>query len=569
SIVQRTPTLGLIAAAVVSVAIVGGLAIMATRDREQSPARVSQASASKSVVVLPFRDLTGTAEGQIYSDGLAEMISSRLLQASGLRVIPRLNESSRSADPVAVARQLGAGFALRGAVQRRGPDVNVNYALLKADTGEQVAGETIAAAAGDIFTLLDRLSTSILTAFDAQAPGKRSALAGELSRSEDREAYVQALGLLQRSADERSVDKAVDTLERLLLNARDSAMINVQLARALIYKSQLGRRPALLEQASVYAERARDLDEAVPEVHVRLGHIRFLSGKHEEAVREYQRALELRPDDPVALLGIAEVNEAMGRSADAEELYRKVIKARPEHADSYNRFGLYLLSRGRFDEAEKSLERFTQLAPDTARAFLNVGAAYQAQGRYEDARKAYERSVRLNASGAALSNLATLEFFLGRYERAAEGFEKAARLSPTNHIIWINLGDAYRWAPGARDKSIGAFEKAIALAGEALAVNPRDAMTRARVAAALAKSGNLAEASVMMDAALKLDPTNPMVLYSAALVAQLRGTPATAVTWLERAARAGYPVDYLQSDPEFASVRSDPAFPRSTAPGRG
>jgi len=167
----------------------------------------------------------------------------------------------------------------------------------------------------------------------------------------------------------------------------------------------------------------------------------------------------------------------------------------------------------------------------------------------------YELSIAAEPTGDAYSNLATLEFYLGRYAESVSGFEKAANLTPTNYLIWANLGDAYRWAPGMREKSVPAFEKCVALARESLAVNARDAVAHALVGSSLAKIGRAAEASRSIDTALRIDPTNSLVLYSAALVNLLQQKPDVARTWLERAADAGYPSDYLQRDPEFAELR--------------
>ena len=540
------------AVAVAALVVIAGI-VMVLRPRSEE--RTRAAGGTPSIVVLPFRDLSGTADGQIYTDGFAEMLSSRLVEARTLRIIPRFTESARSADPMAAAQQVKAAFALKGGVQRRGDSVAVNYALINASNGEQVAGETMEAKTSDVFALQDRLVASILAALDIVAGASKSELSSELSTTKDREAYLQALGLLQRSKDEKSIDQAIGELERLLLNARDSPNVNVELARALIYKSQLGRRPSLVEQANVYAERARDLDPKLPEVYIRLGQIRNLSGRHSDALAEFQKALKLRPDDADALLGIAMTNEAMGRAADAEALYRKAIAARPDHADSYNRYGIFLYNRGRFEEAIPNFRRFTDLNPEAARGFLNLGASYQALGRFDEARRAYELSIAASPTGDAYSNLATLEFFLGRYEQSVRGFEKAAELSPTSHVFWANLGDAYRWTPGMREKSIAAYEKCVALAQQAIAVNARDAGVHASMASSLAKIGRLEEASRAIDTALKIDPTNPSVLYTAALVNLLQQKPEVARTWLERAAEAGYPADYLQRDPEFAELR--------------
>ncbi|MGZ5494619.1 MAG: tetratricopeptide repeat protein, partial [Thermoanaerobaculia bacterium] len=113
-----------------------------------------------------------------------------------------------------------------------------------------------------------------------------------------------------------------------------------------------------------------------------------------------------------------------------------------------------------------------------------------------------------------------------------------------------------------------AFEKALALARAALAVNPKDASIHGVIAQSLAKTGRLGEANVSITTALKLDPTNPNVLYQAAVVAYLRGNGDAAMQWLQRAVAAGYPAMDAARDPEFSAIRHDAAFRSATETGK-
>jgi serine/threonine protein kinase/tetratricopeptide (TPR) repeat protein len=514
-----------------------------------------------SLAVLPFRDLSGTADGQIFTDGIAEMIRSRLGESRTIRIIPAFDRDS-TGDPPSVARKLGAAFALTGAVQRIGSDVHLSVSLIDANSGVQVAGETLNGTSSDIFGLHNRAVSLILAGMKIRRDDQeRAGPAAELSRADDQNAYIEALGLLQRARDEKSVDRAIATLERLLLNARDSPTVNAQLARALFYKSQMSRRPGLIEQATLYAERAAELDDSQPEIHVRLGQLRNAAGRYGDAEREYRRALSLRPDNADAILGLAETNEAMGRAADAEAMYKKAIELRPQHANTYDRYAAFLFNSGRADEAAANFLRSTQLMP-TPRGFNNLGGAYQALGRYDAARQAYEKSIALGPNSDAYVNVGVLHYYNGNYAEATRALEQSVALARGSYPAWLALGDAYRGS-GAKPQSAVAYENTVKAARDVIAINPRDAVAHAACANALAKLGRSSEAAAAMDKALKLDPTSQNALYSAAVVALLRGTNDVALGWLQRSVSAGYPLVDLQHDPEFKSIRDDPAFPRA------
>jgi serine/threonine protein kinase/tetratricopeptide (TPR) repeat protein len=529
----------------------------------QPPQKPPQHRGPESVALLPFKNVSGTPEGQIFSDGVAEMIRSRLAENRTIRVVPSFDADPR-ANPAALAKQLNTSYVVTGTAQREGSQVHLSVSVINAATGEQVAGQTLNGTTADIFGLHNRAVDLILGGMNVRGDPHERSVPTALSNAADQSAYIEALGLLQNARDESSVDRAIATLTDLLRNARDSAIVNAQLARALLYKSQLSRRPGLIEQATLYAERAAELDDSVPEIHIRLGQLRREVGRYADAEREFRRALSLYGDSPDAYLGLAETYAGMGRGADAEEMYKKAIAMRPNHAGTYNSYAIFLLNAGRTGEAATNFRRFTELLP-TPRGFNNLGAAYQALGKYDEARAAYEKSIALGPYSDAYANLGMLHFYMGNFREAARALEQAVALSPDSYLAWLALGDTYRWSPEMRGRSSGAYERAVSAAREAIDVNAHDAVAHASSANALAKLGRLPEASAESDRALKLDPTNQNVLYDAAVVAQLRGNGDAAVGWLQRAVGAGYSIADLQHDPEFRTARADPAFPRIVA----
>ncbi|PYQ58152.1 MAG: hypothetical protein DMF58_16245 [Acidobacteria bacterium] len=177
----------------------------------------------------------------------------------------------------------------------------------------------------------------------------------------------------------------------------------------------------------------------------------------------------------------------------------------------------------------------------------------QASQRFSDAINAFQRSIEIQPTSAGYSNLARCEFYLGRYVEAAAAFEKATVLTPNNYVYWANLGDAYRWTPGQQTKAPAAFQRAIRLAREAIAVNPNDAAARSTVATCLAKSGSIAAANSELMLALKADPTSSGVLYQAAVIANIRGDRDSALAWLSRAIASN-----LRNQPRFRDALNGP-----------
>jgi eukaryotic-like serine/threonine-protein kinase len=546
----RLPIIGTVAA-VLLVLTAATLVVTRSRNTATAPA------AAKSLAIVPFRDLSGSPDGQALSDGISEMIGARVAQARGLRVIAPFEGTLPKGDPLDIARRRGASLLLTGGVQHAGEGLRVSFQVQDVATGSRVTGGMVTAQSADVFTLEDLVADSVLQALNvARAHPVRvaSALTGK-----DQRTYAEAVGLLQRITDEQSLDRAIHSFDSLLTNARDSAAVNGSLGKALLRKYALTNERELVDQAAVYAERAVQLDASEPEAHVTLGELQRISGKLPEAAASFQRALTLRPDSLDARIGLAETYSAMGRTVDADRLFRSALEMRPDSPDVYGHYGAFCFSHGRNEDAVRLFTKQTQVLPEAPRSWSNLGGALLASGRYDDASRALQHSLSIEPTRGGYVNLGTCYFWLGRYADAAEAYEKAAALQPKQYVVWANLGDAYRWTPGKRAKSVEPYSKAIQLAREALVLNPGDVRARSIVAGCLAKTGDVTAAQAEINSALRQDPTNAKALYVAAVIANIRGDHDGARAWLQRALAAGASPSDAKRDPELSSINKPQA----------
>jgi serine/threonine-protein kinase len=449
------------------------------------------------------------------------------------------------------ARRHRADFVLQGVAQRTADRVRISYSLVDVKTSSQV-GDSVTGPANDLFALPDLVAEGVLRMAGAPSLGQSGDLAG-LSRPEDQQSYLLALGLLHRMKDQAALDEAIRRLEALLPNARDSAPLNGALGKALLQKYAYSKQSPLIDQASVYATRAAEIDPSLADVHVTLGELKKTGGDFEGAAAEYQTALRLRSEFPSAILGLAETYEKMGRGADAEREYQRVLILAPDWPSVYAKYGRYCLNHNAVQKAADLFGHMVQLMPDSPRGYANLGGALTMLGRYDEALQAYRHSLAIEPSYSAYSNLGVCQYTLGKFSDAAVSFEKAASLMSDHYIYWMNLGDARRWS-GQQSGAAEAYRHAIDRARAAVKVNPKDAVAHAVIASSLAKLGRSAEAAKEIDIALKADPINAEVLFAAAVVALRHHDREGAAAWLQRAVAAGYSASQAARDPELAEL---------------
>ena len=191
----------------------------------------------------------------------------------------------------------------------------------------------------------------------------------------------------------------------------------------------IGRKPnparnAVFDEALRH-HRAGRLDQAlagyVSVLRLQPAHLSALSnggsilrhkGRHAEALKYLQRALQVAPEDGPAWINYCNVLIELGRKTEAVEAGRKAIRHAPKDAFAYNNLGRALFQVNQFDESRQHLERSLELNPVNVTALINLGNVNQRQCRVNDSIACYRKVLELDpANEMAHSNLLfTLHF---------------------------------------------------------------------------------------------------------------------------------------------------------------
>ena len=516
------------------------------------PASAPAPPAKNYLAVTRFKDLSGDAHGQLMADGFAETLTARMAHFPSVQIMrPPTPDVANAADVRSVARDLGADLVLTGSMQREGERLRIKYAIVDIRTGLE-RGDLVEGTVNDLFGIEDRVADSVAVTLNLGAPLIKPALADpSLSQSQ----FLEAIGYLRRYDDPTSVDSAISTLSDLGSRS-NSASVQAALGRAYLYKFQLTHDPTWAVPATAACQRAVTADPQNPDVRYTLGELRRQTGQIPEAIAEYKAALAQQPNNADAVLGLAEAYKAVGKVNEAEAAYKQAIAMQPQFWGGYNKLGAFYAGHARYADSAKNFERVLQLMPDNLRATINLGAVYAHMGRYEDAISVFSKAIAKKPTDQAYNNLGTCYYFVGRFTEAATAFQQATTLTPSKYLYWENLGDALRWIPAGRPRASEAYDRAIELANRELTLNAHESAARAALAICLAKRGDPPAATKQITRALQEDASSAN-LYKAAIIANLRGDPNEAVTWLKKAIDAGYNTADLQRDPELDTLRQN------------
>ena len=564
---RRAWTAGLILPIAIALAMTA--AVPGLRDRAASWIHGNSIPAEKRIAVLLFTNVGGNPQNQALADGLIEVVSNsltRLQQFQGsLLVVPASDVRKESVTSARDAwRLLGANLAITGSVQRIGNQVQVMINLVDTRTVSQLRTAVIRSELPDLTALQDGVLSRVVQMLEIalQPKAKQALEAGNTPVAGAYRYYVEGLGYLRRYDRPENIDRAIGAFKEAAARDPNYVLAYAGVAEAYWRKYSLVKDPEAMEEAFANCSRAIALNDELAPVHVTMGQVEAGKGQYELAEREFGRSLELDPLNADAYRELATAYEAMGRLAKAEATYKKAIQLRPSDWAGYKQLGVFYFRHGRYGDAEQYFRKVIELTPDSAKAYSNLGGLYLRMGRNADAEVQLEKSVAIEPTATGYSNLGSAFYLDGRYTDAAAFYEKATLLNPTNSTLWGMLADAYRWTPELAPKAPETYRRAIGLAQEEVAVNPRDAQLRSRLAAYLAVLGDRQAASTEIARALKLSPTDGYVQFWAALVYEQTGQRDRALEALKSALHANYSLEEIRKAPPLKDLRADSRFAR-------
>lgn len=118
----------------------------------------------------------------------------------------------------------------------------------------------------------------------------------------------------------------------------------------------------------------------------------------EAARKEFEAELELNANDAVAHYQIAQILEAQQKSTEALPSLERAVELDPEFPEALIALGRARLAAGRHDDAIALLEKAVQLAPQSESAHYTLMLAYRNAGRREDAQRQSQRLNELQKS---------------------------------------------------------------------------------------------------------------------------------------------------------------------------
>lgn len=357
-------------------------------------AAASSMANKPSIAVLPFDNMGGDAEQEYFSDGVTEDIITELSRYPDFLVIARNSTfvyKHRVVDHKQIAQDLGVQFLLEGSVRRAGNKVRIAAQLIDALNGSHVWAERYDRTLDDIFAVQDEITETIVGALGVtlQEAHLKRASRQDPSSLDAYDKTLQAWARFQRFSREDN-SQARRLAEAAIELEPDYARAHTIVAWTYLmdFSSYWVDDPdRTLAQAYETARKAVSLDDHNAYAFMALGASENWLGRHDRAIANMRRAIELNPSDADAHAYYANVLVFAGRAGEALKELETAMRLNPHYPGSYLQFlGRVYFTQRRYEEAEAAFERAVTINPGWPWAHLILAATQAALGKIEEAK---------------------------------------------------------------------------------------------------------------------------------------------------------------------------------------
>jgi tetratricopeptide (TPR) repeat protein len=224
-------------------------------------------------------------------------------------------------------------------------------------------------------------------------------------------------------------------------------------------------------------------------------------GKHEEAMRSYDNAVEIQPEYYNAWNNKGNVLHKLGNYEEAIKCFDNVIEIKPDVSEAWNSKGNILDKLGKHEEAIQCYDKAIEIKPDLYEAWYYKGITLATVGKHEEAIQCYDKVIEIKPDLYEAWNNKGITFaIVGKHEEAVKCFDKVIEIKPEYFEAWYNKGNVL--------EKLGEHEEALKCFDKVIEKRPDDYGAWNKKGNVLDKLGKHEEAIQSYDKALQIQPNS-------------------------------------------------------------
>ena len=386
------------------------------------------------LATLPFENLSGDPQEDLFTDGLTEELISQFgsLNPDKLGVIGRSSVIRYKGAPHGidqVGRELGVDYVVEGTVRKSAGQIRVAARLIKVSDQAQVWADTSERSESEMFRMQEETAGRITGAVvEKLLPGHTASASA--ARPHNQEAYQAYLNgrYLQHKDSRQDIERSIGFFESAAQLDSQFDQAHSALAETYVALGRSGSPPQdVFPRARAAAEKALSMNPANAEAHNALANTLFwYEWNWPLAEEHFKRAVAINSSFSLAYHDYAFFLVGMSRTEQGLSSLRRAITLDPLSARVNIDAGWLLLQAHHFDDAIRQARRALELEPGLAEAKACIRRSMMYQRKFAPDPEMAQKLQDAEKSGTGDPfNLAADYVFLGQKERALDQLENA------------------------------------------------------------------------------------------------------------------------------------------------
>jgi len=371
----------------------------------------------KSVMVLPFVNMTAEAEQEYFSDGLTEELILNLSRINDIRVISRttsMQYKGTTKDVKTIGNETGVSYLVEGSVRKFKDDLRITAQFIDANKDTHLWAETYRGSMEDVFDIQEKVSAKIVDALRMQLSHKEKQTL-QKRFTEDSQAYQLYLQgrFFWNKRDDEGLNIAIRYFEEALKKDPNYALAWAGLADSYSLMGEytnISRREFYPKQMEAI-NKALEIDDHLAEAHISLA-----------------ISLMLNEWDWI----------------NSEKEFKIGIDLNPNYATGHHWYSQWLLYHGKFDEALDEISLAIELDPVSQGILKDKGIHHYYHREYDEAIATGLQVLELNSGFAPAHRLLSLAYAgKGLFNKAIGANQKWGELTRNRTKTEVSLVQIY------------------------------------------------------------------------------------------------------------------------------
>jgi serine/threonine-protein kinase len=332
----------------------------------------------KSIAVLPFENLSRDPDNAFFTDGVQDEILTNLAKIADLKVISRTSvmqyKTGTQRNLRDIAQQLGVAHLVEGSVQRAGNKVRVNAQLIDARNDAHLWAQTYDRDLADVFAIQSEIAKAIADQLQAKlSPTEKVAI--EQRPTTDLVAFdlftrakslrlstmtFNALASSNLMQAAELLNQAVKRDPKFLLAWCELASVHDRL-----YFLGFDHTPERLAAGEAAIQTAQRLNPDAGETHLAMAQHRYRGYRDYDGARaEIAIAQQTLPNDPLPFELLAYINRRQGRWNEAIRNFERAIELDPRNFYTLQQMALGYQALRRYADEVRVLDRALTIVPN-------------------------------------------------------------------------------------------------------------------------------------------------------------------------------------------------------------